>query len=209
MSEPNLPRKRLSSAERARAEASLHEAFVDGQLTVTEFDERTASLYGATFVDELPALIDDLSPVTTQHHQPTRQDGTMARYATGESGGSPFSLSIMGGSERGGDWLVAPNHTSITVMGGNSLDLREARLSAHETIINAFAVMGGIEIIVPEDVRVVDAGLGIMGGFGVETHPSCTVALADLPVDAPVIRVRGLALMGGVGVVRAARGARI
>lgn len=88
MSEPNLPRKRLSSAERARAEASLHEAFVDGQLTVTEFDERTASLYGATFVDELPALIDDLSPVTTQHNQPTRQDGTMARYATGESGGS-------------------------------------------------------------------------------------------------------------------------
>lgn len=209
MSEPNLPRKRLSSAERARAEAALHDAFVDGQLTITEFDERSAALYGATFVDELPALIDDLSPVTTQHNQTARQDGTMARYATGESGGSPFSLSIMGGSERGGDWLVAPNHTSITVMGGNSLDLREARLSAHETIINAFAVMGGIEIIVPEDVRVVDAGLGIMGGFGVETHPSCTIALADLPVDAPVIRVRGLALMGGVGIVRAARGARV
>ena len=116
MSEPNLPRKRLSSAERARAEASLHDAFVDGQLTVTEFDERSAALYRATFVDELPALIDDLSPVTTQLPTSARQDATAKPYASGESGGSDFSFCLMGGSDRSGNWLVAP-HTSITIMG--------------------------------------------------------------------------------------------
>ena len=209
MSDANLPRKRLSSAERDRAAAFLHDAFVDGQLSVNEFDERSRMLYEATFVDELPALIDDLSPVTAQPHPPAQRPSGVRNYVTGESGGSGFSLAVMGGSERGGDWLVAPTHTSFTVMGGSSIDLREARLSSHETEINAFAIMGGIEIIVPDDVRVLDAGIGIMGGFGVETHSSCRFSLAEIPADAPVIHVRGLALMGGVGIVRAARGAHI
>ena len=100
-------------------------------------------------------------------------------------------------------------HTSVALMGGNSLDLREARFAAQETVINALALMGGIEIIVPDDVRVVDDGVGIMGGFGVEDHESCTVSVAELPADVPVVRVRGLALMGGVGIVRAARGAHV
>ena len=94
-------------------------------------------------------------------------------------------------------------------MGGNALDLREARLASRETTVNAVAIMGGIDIIVPDDVRVIDDGIGIMGGFGIEDHPSCTVSVAQLPADAPVIRVRGLALMGGVGITRAARGARV
>ena len=61
----------------------------------------------------------------------------------------------------------------------------------------------------PEDVRVIDDGIGIMGGFGKEDHTSCTVSVADLPADAPVVRVRGFARMGGVGIIRAARGARV
>ena len=104
---------------------------------------------------------------------------------------------------------MAPTHTSITLMGGNALDLREARLASRETTIYALSIMGGIDIIVPEDVRVIDDGVGIMGGFGMEDHPSCTLSVAQLPADAPVIRVRGLALMGGVGITRAARGVRV
>ncbi len=69
--------------------------------------------------------------------------------------------------------------------------------------------MGDTEIIVPEDVRVLNSGIGIMGGFGTEDHPSCAVPQADVPADAPVVHVRGLALMGGVGVIRAAHGAHV
>lgn len=124
-------------------------------------------------------------------------------------GGSSFSFSIMGGAEKKGDWHIAPAHTSITVMGGNELDLRHATLSSQETVINAVSVMGGIEIIVPDNVRVIDDGVGLMGGFGIEDDPSCTTRQEALPADAPVIRVRGLALMGGVSIVRAARGANL
>lgn len=94
-------------------------------------------------------------------------------------------------------------------MGGNDLDLRNATLSAHETVINAFAVMGGIDIIVPDDVRVIDDGIGVMGGFELRDDPSSTTSHDHLPSDAPLVRVRGLALMGGVDIIRAARDAQI
>lgn len=205
MDNPTPPRKRASDAERDTAAKHLQDAFADGQITMAEFDERSRALYAATYADELPGLVEDLSPVK----RPDREASPSHALVTGESGGSAFTLSVMGGSERTGQWLVAPMHTSLTLMGGNALDLREARLAARETTVNAVAIMGGIDIIVPDDVRVIDDGIGIMGGFGIEDHPSCTVPVAQLPADAPVIRVRGLALMGGVGITRAARGARV
>jgi len=205
MDNPNPLRKRASDAERDKAAQHLQEAFADGQISMSEFDERSRALYAATYADELPALMEDLSPVK----RPDQETSPSHTLVTGESGGSAFTLSVMGGSERTGQWLVAPMHTSLTLMGGNALDLREARLASRETTINAVAIMGGIDIIVPEDVRVVDDGIGIMGGFGIEDHPSCSVSVAQLPADAPVVRVRGLALMGGVGITRAARGTRV
>jgi len=54
--------------------------------------------------------------------------------------------------------------------------------------------MGGVNITVGPDVQVVMQGVGIMGGYvgprGIE------------PTGGPVLRVKGLALMGGVTVIR-------
>lgn len=210
MDTSNAPRKRASDAERETVAQRLQGAFADGQLTVAEFDERTRAAYAARFADELPALVADLSPVERPDRPtPATTSANSRAVVTSESNGSAFSLALMGGTKRTGQWLVAPTLTSVALMGGNSLDLREARFAAQETVINALALMGGIEIIVPDDVRIVDDGVGIMGGFGIEDHPSCGLSSADVPAEAPVVRVRGLALMGGVGIIRAARGTRV
>lgn len=201
MTTPNAPRKRASNTERERISQLLDDAHVDGQLTLTEFDDRIKALWAATYADELPALVADLTPV--EHGSGTLEP------ITSQPGGSALSFSIMGESVKKGRWHVAPTHTSITVMGGNDLDLRNATLSAHETVINAFAVMGGIDIIVPDDVRVIDDGIGVLGGFELRDDPSSTTSHDHLPSDAPVVRVRGLALMGGVDIIRAARDAHI
>ena len=201
MTTPNAPRKRASNTERERISQLLADAHVDGQLSLTEFDDRTKALWAATYADELPALVADLTPV--EHGSGTLEP------ITSQPGGSALSFSIMGESVKKGRWHVAPTHTSITVMGGNDLDLRNATLSAHETVINAFAVMGGIDIIVPDDVRVIDDGIGVLGGFELRDDPSSTTSHDHLPSDAPVVRVRGLALMGGVDIIRAARDAHI
>ena len=163
MDTPPPPRKRVSDSERNKAAKHLQDAFADGQISLTEFDDRSRALYASTYVDELPALVEDLSPVE-RADRPTHATASASSRAvvTGESDGSAFSLSLMGGAERTGQWLVAPMHTSVALMGGNSLDLREARFAAQETVINALALMGGVEIIVPDDVRIVDDGVGIV-----------------------------------------------
>lgn len=210
-------RIRASDGDRERAVTALNQAFSQGQLDYAEFDERTRRIWATKYQDELLEPLVDLFPdplqVFSEHTPAVRPENAPQSHpshwqVTGEPGGDSFSFAVMGGSERTGDWLCAPTHTSLAVMGGTEVDLREARLGARETVINAFAIMGGIEIIVPEDVYIVSDGVGIMGGFGVSDDNSVTLRREDIPAGAPVIRVRGAALMGGVGVTRKARGAK-
>jgi hypothetical protein len=219
MTEPS-PRLRASDDDRNRVNLALSQAFSEGRIDFEEFDERTGQVLAARYRDELSAPLADLLPdpaVVFEGPLPAvRPDDSPApasraypapsrSLVTGEQGGSALSLAIMGGSERRGDWLIAPVHTSIAIMGGNDIDLTEARLSAQETVIYAVGLMGGVDILVPEDVRVFSEGAGVMGGFGISTDPEVTLRMEDLPADAPVIRVRGLGLMGGVEVKRVPR----
>jgi hypothetical protein len=62
-------------------------------------------------------------------------------------------------------------------------------------VISAFAVMGGVQILAPEDVRLQVTGIGVMGGFG--ENPLDRGPVSE---HAPVVRVRGLAFWGGVNI---------
>ena len=64
--------------------------------------------------------------------------------------------------------------------------------------IRAFAIMGGIDIIVPEEALVHISGVGIMGGFDHGASGTGTRAV-------PRITITGLAFWGGVSVKRRAR----
>ena len=93
--------------------------------------------------------------------------------------------------------MVPTEFTAVAVMGGVDLDLTEARLESREVTIRAWTIMGGIDIVVPEDMAVVVDGVGFMGAFE-ENHRG----VPPPPPGAPVVRVTGLALMGGVTVKR-------
>ena len=109
----------------------------------------------------------------------------------------------MSGVDRHGEWTVPESHHAFALMGGVDLDLRQARLAAPVTRIEAYAVMGGIDIVVPADVRVEVEGIGLMGSFSEEREADPPAPPA--PEGAPVVRVTGLALMGGVSVRRTTR----
>jgi hypothetical protein len=83
----------------------------------------------------------------------------------------------------------------MTVMGGAKLDFREARLPEGEVEIRVGALMGGVEIIVPPTLAVESNGAAIMGGF--EHVDRAPVALEP---GSTVLRITGLALMGGVSI---------
>lgn len=129
-------------------------------------------------------------------------------HVTGEKGGSGFTAAVMFGADQGGDWICPPTHYSVAVMGGVEVDLRRARFESADTEIVAVAIMGGVEIIVPEDVRLTIQGTGLMGGFGAAKSREVIVPGLDLPLDAPRIRVTGIALMGGVDIRREPRRGR-
>lgn len=213
--------RRATDAERRRTVDLLTEALAEGQITMAEFDERSAQAFAGTHQKDLVALLVDLrdnpgADIVGQRQGPlpaVRKDSlpdvnvtirdlvtTAQRQVTGEPGTSRWSVAFMGGVNRR-HWVVPRQHTSIAVMGGNDIDLRDATFESGDIIIDAYALMGGINIIVPEGVRIECSGIGIMGGYEVNVHKTAVVSPSELPADAPVVRVRGIALMGGVDVI--------
>jgi hypothetical protein len=88
--------------------------------------------------------------------------------------------------------------TAFAMFGGVELDLRSATFAGGEAEIVAVAVMGGIDITVPEGLTVQVDGMGIFGGFDQR---------AEGPggPGSPVLRIKGAALFGGVDVKRKPR----
>lgn len=220
MSEDVSPDYRASDDDRSRVAQALSESFSRGQLTYAELDERTAQVWAATFRAELLAPLSDLMPdpagvldeqppAAQVSPAPARRTGaeTAQQQVTGEPGGKSFSFSVVGASQKRGHWLCARNHVSLAVVGATTLDLRRARLAAQETTIWAFGIVGAVELLVPEDVLVIGEGIGIVGAFDVGKDREVTVEQRDLPADVPVIRVRGLGLVGAVSVRRVPRNA--
>jgi hypothetical protein len=62
--------------------------------------------------------------------------------------------------------------------------------------------MGGVEVWVAPEMQVVVDGIGVMGAYG--EAGSSRVEGAPSP-EAPLVRVKGVALMGAVEVKRKAR----
>jgi hypothetical protein len=187
---------RAADGDRDQTAAILRNAAGEGRLTMEEFQERLSAVYTAKTYADLELLTRDLPDLLSS----TAVQNYTDNYA-GQQAGAPTStvaVGIMSGFNRAGRWRAPRNFTALAFWGGGKVDLREAVFTNREIKIRAFAVMGGIEVIVPEDAEVLVTGFGFMGGFGDEASG------VGAP-NAPRIVVTGLAFMGGVDVKRKAR----
>ena len=166
------PRRRATDAERHATVEALGRAMSEAQISTAEFEERSGTAWAAIYRDELLALLADLAPDPDAviDRSPEHNGATHGRVVPATDG-SRLSVAVMGGAELTGDWQCAPTHTSINIMGGSDLDFTHARLSAPRTVLTTIDVMGGADIKVPEDVRVVLEGFALMGGTGVKDAP--------------------------------------
>ncbi|MDF1605392.1 DUF1707 domain-containing protein [Nocardioides sp. YIM 152315] len=188
--EPGPAQMRISDDDRHRVAEILREAAGEGRLDLDELDERLEATYAARTYSDLVPITSDLPPPQPRH-APARP--ASAEPATRHDS----SIAIMGGVDRKGVWEVGPRHTAFAMMGGVDIDLREAVFTSAETVITANAFWAGIDVIVNERTRVVVEGVGVLGAFDqVDKVPP------QLAPDSPVVRVRGVALMAGVTVVR-------
>jgi hypothetical protein len=184
---------RAADSDRERVAQVLHRAMAEGRLTINELDERLRAVYAAKTFGDLVPLTADL-PVNGAQLVPA-PNAPMPSSRIGGTPGATTSVAVMSGFQRKGEWTVPASHTALAIMGGGELDLREASFAQAETIIYAFTIMGGIEIIVPDDVTVRVEGIGLLGGFEDK-------ASGEAGPGAPVLHVRGLAILGGVEVRR-------
>ena len=189
---------RVSDADREQVAELLRQAAGEGRLDIDELEERLEQTYAAKTYAQLEPITHDLPvhgaqrPAAPARPQPSTHPARVGGVPTAMS-----SIAIFGGSQRKGVWVVPESFTAFAMCGGVELDLREATMAAHEVTITAVAIMGGVDIVAPDDVHVVVDGAGILGGFDDNANRAAAV-----PPGAPILRVRGVALLGGVNVKR-------
>jgi hypothetical protein len=188
---------RASDADRDRVADQLREALAEGRLSAEEHAERLDAVYQAKTYAELAPIVHDL-PATGGIPAPGEPSAPVVRDdLPPPQAGAPNIVAVFGGAERRGRWLIEPATNVVAVFGGVELDLRQAVLSRREVTINIVAIMGGVNLTVPPGVRVVSSIAAIFGGTSLPEEDT-----AD--PDAPVVRLTGFAMFGGVSVARRA-----
>jgi hypothetical protein len=187
---------RASDADREQVAEMLRIAVGDGRISLEELEDRLQAAYTAKTHSELATVTEDLPDVPSRS---ARSADLLGGRLTSGRPTSRFGIGIMSGFRRRGTWTVGRRFTAVSFCGGGQIDLLEARFSAPEVLIRAYAIMGGTQIIVPDDVEIDVRGLAIMGGFG---HPKGH----QTAPGAPRVVVTGFAFWGGVGVMRRPRG---
>jgi hypothetical protein len=181
------------AAERERVVQTLSTHFAHDQLTLTEFEQRLERAYNVTAIEQLRSLVADLPAVST--HTATQGMAATGPALVPSSEVPPRGgiFAVMGGHERAGSWIVPRQLKVVVFMGGAEIDLREARFGPGITEIEVFVMMGGVNIIVPPGVRVESIGAAFMGAFELKAGDATALSPAH-----PVLRLGGLAIMGGV-----------
>ncbi|MFI1889161.1 DUF1707 SHOCT-like domain-containing protein [Streptomyces jumonjinensis] len=192
---------RASDSERERIAELLREAVAEGRLTMEEFEERLDAAYRARTHGELEPLVRDLPEPGGLSGSPAAAVAPATgrgrwRGRVGGAATSRTAFALWGGFGRKGTWTVPRRFTAFALMGGGELDLREAHFEDGEVEIRCFALMGGISVVVPPELRVDVTGIGFMGGFGESGGDSVP------DPSAPRVRITGFAMMGGVDVER-------
>ncbi|GAA4675433.1 DUF1707 domain-containing protein [Streptomyces chumphonensis] len=197
---------RASDADRDRIAALLAQALEEGRITPSEHGDRVGTAYAARTLDELTPLVADLpagrTPRSAPGPAPAGHDhNAPARYGVPRSGLSRTLAAVFGSAVRRGRWRAGGPLHAVAAFGSVEIDLTEAFFDQQELVINAYAVCGGVEITVPENVTLRNEGAGVLGAFEVDG------LTADDP-RAPVVVVRGVALCGAVE-AKPVRGRRV
>lgn len=196
LTSPVTPPAQTPVGERERSYVAhvLSEAYAADRLSMEELEHRLTMMYQMTSSKDLGQLLaDPRNPSQSlAHAEPELR--IASDFAVPERG---VGAAIMGGLHRGAGWVLPRYYKVVAVMGGAELDLRNARIAPGVSEIEVFTLMGGVEVLVPDGVRVEVVGMAIMGGFSVTSGAE---GLDD--PDAPVVRISGLAIMAGVDVKR-------
>lgn len=100
---------------------------------------------------------------------------------------------ILTGVRRVGAWQVPRRLRVVSLMAGVELDFTDAEFESGAAEVEVSAIMGAVSVTVPPTIRVECDGAAFMGVFEALRQSG-----RDLPPDAPLLRISGLAVMGAL-----------
>lgn len=145
---------RVSDAERQQAVEQLHRAVGEGYITLTEFEERSASAFTATTRGELETVLADI-PSSPQSAEPARPSES-AQVVELRSTGSDLV--------RKAAWQVPGKLRVRTRFCTVALDFSEAMITTAVVDIEMDDRASSIKVIVPESATVDCDGLTVSWG---------------------------------------------
>jgi hypothetical protein len=189
---------RISDADRDRVASLLSDALAEGRLTPEEHSDRLDAVYAAKTAADIAPIVSDLPGASAAVAVPA---GSAATWPGDAPAGHPARMiAILSGVSRKGAWRSPARIETVNVLGGTDLDFREALLPGREVSIRAICLLGGVEITVPPEMHVIDHGIALLGGR--EIPPDTEESASP---DAPVLRITGVSILGGMTVRRKRR----
>jgi hypothetical protein len=178
------PAMRASDQDREQAAQRLQAAFAEGRLDDAEFDTRMRSALTAVTHSDLGKLTADLPEAAP------RSAGHVQVPSPGK-----YAVAYKSSVRRGGRWRVPGRFTPVVYKGSGWIDLRAAELTEPVTTVRAIAYKSRMDILVPPGVRVEMDGFGVSKAWSADEEWE-----SQLPQDAPVVHVRGIAYKGVIEV---------
>jgi hypothetical protein len=163
----NLPdtQHRVTGTERELAISRLQDAYIRGQLSEHELGERIDRALGAVVALDLADLVKDLpapAPAPASAAVPAASAGTLpspwwrrrgagkVSRVKGRKGYDVYKSTV----RKNGAWSVPPVYASSAYKSVLILDLRQAVLSAAQTVIELDAYKSQVAVIVPPEYGV-------------------------------------------------------
>ena len=197
----------------------LCERFAEDGLSMKDFEHRLDLAHRATTTRQLASLVADFPPTPAldvgggrSAPAPDAGAGPVPAAPAGPVGPTvpanvvppervparQFLAGVLGAGTRSGVWIAPRAINAVALMGGVELDFREAGFGPGVTEVTVFALWGGVDVVVPPGLQVECNGAGILGGFVREPDELADASTASSDPGSPVLRVNGVALMGGV-----------
>ncbi len=204
---PVRPDHRIGDAERQQAIDVLRAHTGAGRLTLDEFSDLAGAVYAAKTYAELEAVGRSLppgllsepgapqdAPVDGAPAPTSRRNADPAAAPTAGRGSKRKRfVAVLCGSKARGSWRPPSRIGAFAFWGSVNLDFRYAEVDG-PVDVTAWAVMGGVNIVVAEGTRVELDGMVLMGGATNATRN------AEPVPGSPTIRVHARGMWGGVTV---------
>jgi len=117
-------------------------------------------------------------------------------------------LAIMGAVEKNNAGWELKSADYSALMGGIELDISKAAFSEKEINLGLTAILGGITVIVPEDVAITCNGTAVLGGIDLMGRGSggivgnASMQSGDLQSADKIVHLNCLCIMGGIEIKR-------